>query len=283
VAELDSAGNVIARFAGGYMVKGSDTYQLVTDHLGSVRLVVDVVTGTIAQRLSYDEYGNVLNDSNPDFQPFAYAGGIYETQTKLVRFGVRDYEAISGRWTAVDRLKFKKGSSNLYIYCHSDPINFIDIDGFGDIKTSKGRKIEYLEEKEAKEYFDSKNIPVIISEEYDSNDQPRLNEGLIKTGPAGTYQNCHGWAYRPDDDVWINDPTVIIKDDYDPILKSEAQPGDRVTWYYHDDEKGWLPYHSGVVYDEEGGIESKFVANGRYLGWGCTELANTFETNIFMS
>ena len=49
VAELDSLGNVASRFVYGtkghvpdYMVKNGITYQFITDHLGSVRFVVDV-------------------------------------------------------------------------------------------------------------------------------------------------------------------------------------------------------------------------------------------------
>ncbi len=38
VAELDSAGNVVAQFVGGYMTEGGTTYGLITDHLGSFRL-----------------------------------------------------------------------------------------------------------------------------------------------------------------------------------------------------------------------------------------------------
>jgi YD repeat-containing protein len=61
VAELDSSNNVVARFVYGskpnvpdYMVKGSTTYRIVSDHLGSPRLVIDVATGAIAQRMDYD-------------------------------------------------------------------------------------------------------------------------------------------------------------------------------------------------------------------------------------
>jgi len=38
-----------------YMVEGSVTYRYITDQLGSVRLVVDAATGTVAQRIDYDE------------------------------------------------------------------------------------------------------------------------------------------------------------------------------------------------------------------------------------
>jgi YD repeat-containing protein len=67
IAELDGAGNVVSRFiyATGenvpdYMVKGGVTYRIVTDHLGSPRLVIDTATGNIAQRMDYDVFGNVV-------------------------------------------------------------------------------------------------------------------------------------------------------------------------------------------------------------------------------
>ena len=84
---------VVSQFNGPYMVKGGATYQLITDHIGSVRLVVDVNSGAIAQQIDYDEFGKIIFDSNPGFQPYAFAGGLYDTQTKLVHFGARDYDA----------------------------------------------------------------------------------------------------------------------------------------------------------------------------------------------
>ena len=94
-----------------------------------MRLVVDAVTGTVAQRLDYDEFGRVLTDTNPGFQPFGFAGGLYEPETGLVRFGARDYDANFGRWTARDPILFHGGSQNLYTYTGSDPINATDPQG----------------------------------------------------------------------------------------------------------------------------------------------------------
>jgi RHS repeat-associated protein len=51
-------------------------------------------------------FGNVTRDTNPGFQPFAFAGGPYDPDTKLVRFGVRDYDSETGRWTAKDPIRF---------------------------------------------------------------------------------------------------------------------------------------------------------------------------------
>src|SRR5206468_603006 len=63
-AELDSTGNIASRFIGPYMIKGDTAYRIVTDHLGSVRLVVNAQTGSVSQRMDYDEFGIVLSNTN---------------------------------------------------------------------------------------------------------------------------------------------------------------------------------------------------------------------------
>ncbi len=135
IAHLDGDGNVVARFVYGalpftpaYLDKNNRIYRVITDHLGSVRLVIDVEDGEIAQRMDYDEFGRVIFDSNPGFQPFGYIGGIYDYHTKLLRLGRRDYDAEVGRWTAKDSSRFAD-SFNLYSYCRQDPINFLDPNG----------------------------------------------------------------------------------------------------------------------------------------------------------
>ena len=59
----------------------------MTDYLGSVRLVMNAATGAVAQRLDCDAFGRVTLDTNPGFQPFGFAGGQYDADTGLVRFG----------------------------------------------------------------------------------------------------------------------------------------------------------------------------------------------------
>lgn len=111
------------------MLKGGRTYRLIADAVGSVRLVVDAADGRVAQRIDYDALGRVLHDSQPGFQPFGFAGGLYDSETGLVRLGARDYDAETGSWTARDPVLFRGGQSNLYQYSHGDPINYVDADG----------------------------------------------------------------------------------------------------------------------------------------------------------
>jgi len=71
----------------------------------------------------------VLLDTNPGFQPFGFAGGLYDPDTSLTRFGARDYDAQTGRWTARDPVAFGGGQANLYIYVGNDPVNLVDWSG----------------------------------------------------------------------------------------------------------------------------------------------------------
>jgi RHS repeat-associated protein len=149
LGELDGAGAITQVFANGAR---SDTPELllqvnpspphfrnISEHLGSVRLVLDLstpTTATIKQRIDYDAWGNATADwvdtSDTNFKqiPFGFAGGLWDRSTNLVRFGARDYDPTTGRWTSKDPIRFD-GGLNLYAYVGDDPINRIDPDGMG--------------------------------------------------------------------------------------------------------------------------------------------------------
>jgi len=144
-----------------YMTKLGETYRIITDHVGSVRLVVNVATGDVAQRIDYDEFGQITRNTNPGFQPFGFAGGLYDEDTKLTRFGARDYDAQVGRWTTKDAALFAAGSTNLYEYALGDPVTLHD---------PTGRRVEL------NDYVLSN--PLVLENLY------RLNDEIIKLGCA---------------------------------------------------------------------------------------------------
>jgi RHS repeat-associated protein len=112
-----------------YLLRDGQTYRLIKDHLGSVRLVVNAATGEVAQRLAFGPWGEVLQDTNPGFQPFGFAGGLYDPATGLTRFGARDYDPEAGRWTAKDPILFRGTGANLFSYVTNSPLGGIDADG----------------------------------------------------------------------------------------------------------------------------------------------------------
>ncbi len=142
VAQLDGSGtNVVARFVYGskpnvpdYMVTSGGTYRILSDHLGSPRAVVDVSSGNLIETVNYDEFGDetdTLAGTLPTGYvrvPFGFAGGLYDPDTGLVRFGARDYDASVGRWVSKDPIRFA-GGMNLYSDVGNDPINEVDVDG----------------------------------------------------------------------------------------------------------------------------------------------------------
>ena len=112
------------------MIKDGLTYKLVVDPvIGSVRYVYGENGRVKAQEVHYDEYGNMLNNLNPEFQPVLYAGGLYDFDTKLYRFGARDYDPTIGRWTTKDPIGFVGGDTNLYAYVGGNPMSYNDPTG----------------------------------------------------------------------------------------------------------------------------------------------------------
>jgi RHS repeat-associated protein len=126
------------------LIRGNTEYRLIKDHLGSIRLVINASTGIVAQELDYDEWGQVIKDTNPGFQLFGFAGGVYDKDTMLVRFGARDYDAETGRWTAKDPLLFGGGDVNLYGYVGNDPVNFVDPSGFISLDLTGDLRMSYI-------------------------------------------------------------------------------------------------------------------------------------------
>ena len=135
LAVYDGSDNLVMRFeyADGRMpvamTKGVATYYLTYDQVGSLRVVADA-SGNVVKRIDYDSFGNIITDTDPTFDvPFGFAGGLHDRGTALVRFGYRDYDPDTGRWTAKDPIGFAGGDTDLYGYCLSDPVNTVDPEG----------------------------------------------------------------------------------------------------------------------------------------------------------
>ena len=135
IAELDGNGELVSRFVYGtkvnvpeYMIRGDVTYRIVSDHLASPRVIVDASSGAIVQRMDFHPFGEIIQDSNPGWQPFGFAGGLFDADTGLLRFGSRDYDPRAGQWAAKDPVGLEAGP-NLYPYVGGSPVDRIDPTG----------------------------------------------------------------------------------------------------------------------------------------------------------
>jgi RHS repeat-associated protein len=105
--------------------------RLITDALGSVRAAIDIDTGAVLQRLSYDAYGRTTQDTNPGLQPFGYKGAFADPVAEgagLVWMGVRAYQPSLARFTTPD----PQGLAAVWNDADAlagDPVNLEDIDG----------------------------------------------------------------------------------------------------------------------------------------------------------
>ncbi|WP_261300554.1 S-layer homology domain-containing protein [Paenibacillus andongensis] len=106
--------------------RGGARYYVVTDSVGTPQVVYDK-NGLVVKSLRYDGFGRMLSDSNPAFElAIGFAGGITDADSKLIRFGYRDYDPETGRWTARDPIMYDGGQANLYAYVDNNPVMLRD-------------------------------------------------------------------------------------------------------------------------------------------------------------
>jgi RHS repeat-associated core domain len=142
--EYDENGLLLA------MRRGGTRYFVATDHLGTPRRVLSTDGATEHKRLTFDTWGNLVEDTAPDFDlPIGFAGGLPDPLTGLVRFGLRDYDPATGRWTSRDPKLFAGGQMNLYAYAGNAPASLRDPSGLDwsweGVKETAGQVLDAIE------------------------------------------------------------------------------------------------------------------------------------------
>jgi len=108
------------------VTNGDDSYLLFCDQVGTP-LALATTDGHVVQTMQYDSFGNLLQVRGDVVRlPIGFAGGLLDGDTGLTRFVWRDYDADTGRFTALDPMGAKGGDSDWYCYCVDDPVNRVD-------------------------------------------------------------------------------------------------------------------------------------------------------------
>lgn len=120
-------------FTGGRFVAtatGVEARYFVTDHLGSVRAVVNG-DGEVLERNDYYPFGSRWDDGLLSDNRYRYNGN--EAQAFLnnpyLDYGARQYDSDGAVWLGTDQLSELYYHIGSYAYCANNPINAIDADG----------------------------------------------------------------------------------------------------------------------------------------------------------
>ncbi|RCS55781.1 hypothetical protein DTL42_01370 [Bremerella cremea] len=111
-----------------------DVLWALTDHLGTVRDVVDydnsTDTTTVQNHLAYNSFGNIVSETNTavDFL-FAFTGRERDEESDLQYNRARYYDSAVGRWISEDPIGFAARDENLFRYVGNSPVNFLDSSG----------------------------------------------------------------------------------------------------------------------------------------------------------
>ncbi|XP_030066133.1 teneurin-1 [Microcaecilia unicolor] len=111
-------------------LSSGEEYYVACDNIGTP-LAVFSSRGQVIKEFLYTPYGDVYQDTNPDFQVIiGFYGGLYDSLTKLVHLGQRDYDVVAGRWATPNHQIWNKLNTNpkpfnLYAFENNYPVGKI--------------------------------------------------------------------------------------------------------------------------------------------------------------
>ncbi len=117
-----------------------ETQYHITDHLGSVRVVINQ-DGEVLARNDYYPFGKshnnpslmagLTNPATPEANRFLFNGKEKQLTGNLglLDYGARMYDNETVRWFGMDQLAEKHFTLSPYEYCYNNPVNVVDPDG----------------------------------------------------------------------------------------------------------------------------------------------------------
>ena len=105
----------------------------LSDHLGSVRVVVDA-TGAVIDKTDYGAFGGITSQTDATAHgELGFQGGMFDIATGQNYFLAREYDPAARRWNEIDPMGFAAGQSNLYEPMGNGPTNGTDPSGRDEV------------------------------------------------------------------------------------------------------------------------------------------------------
>jgi RHS repeat-associated protein len=193
--------NALSQFYG--QVSANDNVQwFLTDNINSIRQVVSA-NGTVLDAITYDPYGNIVNQTNAaNASRFLYAGGAYDSLTGYDQFGRRYYNPSDGRWTSQDPLGLGP-DSNLYRYVNNSPLNYVDNMGTAKFKVCNADYTDSTKAAEKLHFIETyiktleKSLNKLPQDEREQaiKEFKKFYNNIVKKTEAGVIlDNCFTWC-----------------------------------------------------------------------------------------
>jgi RHS repeat-associated protein len=128
--EVDSSGNVLARYAQGpgidaplSQLRAGTTSYYEQDGIGSATSLSDG-SGVVSKTYAYDSFGKLTASTGTVTNPYQYAGREFDPETGIFYYRARYFDPLTGRFLSEDPLL--EGNTSLYAYANNDPVRFFD-------------------------------------------------------------------------------------------------------------------------------------------------------------
>ena len=187
VAEYGTDGHATAIYVYGDELLMRITPTTTTDYhhdgLGSVTLLTDDA-GNPVQTYGYGAWGNLIESTGTDPNPYQFAGERFDVDTGLIYLRARWYDPSVGRFVARDSLEGRQNvpaSLNRFVYAGDDPVNLMDRSGNDFSLASVGSAINI-----------SANLAGVAVTSY--NFGTKLYEGDYKGAAYGAARDAVFWA-----------------------------------------------------------------------------------------
>ncbi|UDQ98392.1 RHS repeat-associated core domain-containing protein [Lentisphaerota bacterium WC36G] len=105
--------------------KDGVVFNYIADGNKNITQLIDMSSGSIANRYDYSPFGQLSLDNETVANPFKFSSEYAEKETGLIYYNYRYYNPTTGKWLSRDPIQ-EKGGENIYGFVNNQPISNTD-------------------------------------------------------------------------------------------------------------------------------------------------------------